>query len=224
MKKAIVLLSGGLDSATTLYIARDKGYKCYSLIFEYNQRHKKEVTQAKSVAKKARSDYKVVKLSFPWQGSALLNKKAKLPSGRNIKNMAKGIPSTYVPVRNTIFLSIGSAWAEAIGADAVFIGANAVDVSGYPDCRPEYFNIFRNVLRKGTRRGVEGRTIKVETPLIDKKKSEIIKIGKRLDVPYHLTWSCYEGGKKPCCRCESCLLRQKGFEEAGAKDPLLSAL
>ena len=221
MKKAIVLLSGGLDSATTLYIALNKGYECYCLIFDYNQRHKKEVLQAEKIAKKASCDYRIVKLDFPWKESALLDKGAKLPSGRNIDEMAKGIPSTYVPARNTIFLSIAAGWAEAVGADAIFIGANAVDFSGYPDCRPDYFELFNELLKRGTKRGVEGEPIKIETPLIHKKKSEIIKIGTQLKVPYELTWSCYEGEEAPCLKCESCILRKKGFEEARSKDPIM---
>ena len=220
MKEAIVLLSGGIDSTTTLYIALDRGYRCHCLIFDYNQRHRKEILQAKKIAKKARCDYKVIKLSLPWQGSSLLDKDAKLPSGRSTEEMAKDIPSTYVPSRNTIFLSIASGWAEAIVADTVFIGANAVDFSGYPDCRPAYFKPFNELLKEGTRIGVEGKPIRIETPLIDKKKGEVIKIGTKLMAPYELTWSCYEGKKKPCLKCDSCLLRKKGFEDAGLKDPL----
>jgi len=220
MKEAIVLLSGGLDSATTLYIALDRGYRCYCLVFDYGQRHGKEILKAEKIAEKARCDYKVVKISFPWKGSALLDKDARLPSGRSASEMAKDIPSTYVPARNTIFLSIAAAWAEAVAAEAVFIGANAVDFSGYPDCRPEYFKLLERLLREGTKSGVEGRPIKIETPLIDKKKSEIIRIGAGLMVPYELTWSCYRGGKSPCFKCDSCILRRKGFEEAGLEDPL----
>lgn len=221
MEKAIVLLSGGLDSATTLYIARDKGYRCHCLIFDYNQRHRKEILQAEKIAKKARCDYKIIKLSFPWQGSSLLGKKAQIPADRSIHDMAENIPSTYVPSRNTIFISIAAGWAEAIEADIIFIGANTIDFSGYPDCRPGYFELFNRLLQEGTRSGVEGKPVKIEAPLIDKKKSEIIKIGTRLMVPYELTWSCYEGGRNPCLKCDSCLLRKKGFDEAGLKDPLV---
>jgi len=220
MKKAIVLLSGGLDSATTLYIALDRGYECHCLIFDYGQRHKKEVRRAQRIAKKAGCSHRVIRLSFPWQGSALLDRNARLPVGRSFSEMAKGIPSTYVPARNTIFISMAAGWAEVIGAEAVFIGANALDFSGYPDCRPEYFEEFNKLLRSGTKSGVEGKAIKVEAPLVDKRKSEIVEIGDRLAVPFRLTWSCYEGGKRPCGRCDSCILRKKGFEEAGSKDPL----
>lgn len=224
MKEAVVLLSGGLDSATALYIALDRGYKCHCLIFDYNQRHKKEVLRAKRIAKRARCDYKIVKLSFPWQGSALLDRKTELPSGRDAEDMAGNIPSTYVPARNTIFLSIAAGWAEAILADAIFVGANAVDFSGYPDCRPAYFSVFNELLKEGTRIGAEGKPIKIEAPLIDKKKSDIIKTGTTLMVPYELTWSCYNGRKAPCLTCDSCILRKKGFDEAGLKDPLIEGL
>lgn len=220
MKEAIVLLSGGLDSATTLYIALDRSYKCHCLIFDYNQRHRKEIFQAKRIAKKAKCDYKVIKLSFPWQGSSLLDRKMQIPTDKNLSSISKDVPSTYVPVRNTIFISIAAGWAEAIGVDTIFIGANAIDFSGYPDCRPPYFESVNRLLQDGTKSGVEGRPIRVETPLIDKKKSEIIKIGTRLMVPYELTWSCYEGGERPCLKCDSCLLRKKGFDEANLKDPL----
>jgi 7-cyano-7-deazaguanine synthase len=220
MKEAIVLLSGGLDSTTALYIALDGNYRCHCLIFDYNQRHKKEISQAKKIAKKARCDYKIVRLSFPWQGSALLDKKAKLPTGRNIEDITRNIPTTYVPLRNTIFISIAAGWAEAIGAEVIFIGANAIDFSGYPDCRPTYFQLYNNLLQEGTKSGIEGHPIRIEAPLVDKKKSEIIKIGTRLMVPYELTWSCYKGGSNPCFTCDSCLLRRKGFDEAGLKDPL----
>ncbi|MDD5680464.1 MAG: 7-cyano-7-deazaguanine synthase QueC [Candidatus Omnitrophica bacterium] len=221
MKKAIVLLSGGLDSATTLYAALDMGYNCRCLIFDYGQRHKKEIKHAAKIAKSAGCDYKIIKLPFSWHGSRLLDKKGRLPK-RSIENIGKGIPPTYVPSRNTVFLSVAASMAEATGADAIFIGANAVDYSGYPDCRPEYFKIFETLLKKGTKRGVDGRYIKIMTPLISKTKAEIIKIGNRLKVPYHLTWSCYAGGKIACMECDSCLLRKKGFDEAGIKDPLES--
>ena len=220
MKKAIVLLSGGLDSATTLYIALEKGYRCFCLIIDYGQRHKKEVIQAEKIARRAGCASKVLRLSFPWAGSSLLDKNRRLPSGKGLAGRGEKIPSTYVPARNTIFISLAAAWAETVGAETVFIGANAVDFSGYPDCRPAYFKEFNRLLEAGTKAGAEGRPVKVETPLIDKKKSEIVGIGRRLKVPYELTWSCYEGGKRPCLRCDSCVLRKKGFEEAGLKDPL----
>ena len=221
MKTAIVLLSGGLDSATTLYMAREKGYRCHCLIFDYGQRHNREVRSAVTLAKRAGCDYKVMRLEFPWKGSALLDKKVNLPE-RAAKDIARGgIPSTYVPARNTIFLSMAAGWAEAAGAGAVFIGANALDYSGYPDCRKDFFDAFRLALKKGTKAGRISSGIKIATPLIRMSKAGIIRAGMELSVPYELTWSCYRGGKRPCGKCDSCLLRAKGFKEAGFKDPLI---
>lgn len=220
-KKAIVLLSGGLDSATALFYTQKKGFKVFALIFDYGQRHKKEIRHAIRIARAAGCDYRVVKISFPWQGSALLDKKISLPKNRNLANRrVQKIPPTYVPARNIIFLSFAASFAEAVGADAIFIGANARDYSGYPDCRPEFFQAFKKALKKGSKSGVEGKPPSIETPLISKTKGEIIKLGLSLKVPYRLTWSCYEGGKIPCGECDSCLLRKKGFEEIGIKDPL----
>ena len=216
-KRAVILLSGGLDSATALYYAKSKGYKTYCLIFDYGQRHFKETGQAIKVAQAARSEYKLVKISLPWKGSALLDKNRAVPQNRLISPAA--IPATYVPARNIIFLSFAASYAEAVGARAVFIGANAVDFSGYPDCRPEFFAVFQSALRRGLKAGVEGKPIKILTPLIRMTKSEIIRLGLRLKVPYRLTWSCYLGGRKPCGKCDSCRLRQKGFAEAGRPDP-----
>jgi 7-cyano-7-deazaguanine synthase len=156
---------------------------------------------------------------MPWKGSSLLDKRIKLPI--TDYRLPIAIPSTYVPARNTIFLSFGLSFAEAVGAGSVFIGANALDYSGYPDCRPAYFHAFRRLARVATKSGVEHKKIAIVVPLLYLKKSQIIKWGKRLNVPYHLTWSCYRGGKKPCGRCDSCLLRVKGFKEAGMTDPLL---
>jgi 7-cyano-7-deazaguanine synthase len=222
MKKAIVLLSGGLDSATTLYWAKRKGFKCLCLIFDYGQRHRRELESARRIAQIAKCDYQIIKFSLPWKGSALLDKKATLSPGT--RHQAPGtnlIPSTYVPARNTIFLSFAVSCAEAIAAQAIFIGANHIDFSGYPDCRPDYYRSFQKVIKSGTRAGTEGRTIRIITPLIDKTKAEIIKLGRRFGVPYELTWSCYQGGTRPCGRCDSCLFREKGFREAGFKDPLI---
>ncbi len=219
MKKAVVILSRGMDSATVLQIALSEGYKADCLIFDYGQRHNKEIGQAVKIAKSAGCDYKIIKLPFSWGGSHLLSKKARLPK-RGIKNIGKGVPPTYVPARNTVFLSVAASMAEAMGADAIFIGANAMDYSGYPDCRPGYFKAFKTLLKEGTKRGVSGRHIKIITPLISKTKAGIIKIGSRLKVPYHLTWSCYAGGKVACMECDSCRLRKKGFDEVGIRDPL----
>ncbi|MFC1576501.1 7-cyano-7-deazaguanine synthase QueC [Candidatus Omnitrophota bacterium] len=217
-KKAIVLLSGGIDSATTLYIARKKGFTPLALIFDYGQRHKKEIFLAKRLAKKARTPYKIIKLPFPGKASSLLDKGDPVPTGRSFKEIKKGIPSTYVPARNLIFLSIATSLAESIRASAIFIGAHRQDYSGYPDCRKEFFNKFKSVIASGTR---DGKRIKIYTPLIDKRKKEIIKKGLDLKVPFRLTWSCYKGGKKPCGSCDSCLFRARAFRELGIKDPAL---
>jgi len=217
-RKAVVLLSGGLDSATTLYWAQNQGFLTYGLIFDYGQRHSKEVRQAKKIAQVSGTPFHVLRISLPWQGSSLLNKKISLPQGRKI--VPEEIPSTYVPGRNIIFLSFAVSYAEALGAEAVFIGANAVDYSGYPDCRPDFFKMYQNAINKGTKTGAKGKSIKVHTPLIKKTKAQIIRMGMKLSTPYYLTWSCYKGGKKPCGKCDSCVLRQKGFKEAGIKDPL----
>ena len=154
----------------------------------------------------------MVKIQLPWQGSALLDKRIKLPRHRRI--VPNRIPSTYVPARNIIFLSFAVSYAEVIGARAVFIGANAIDYSGYPDCRPEFFNAFKKVIKKGLKTGVEGKTIDICAPLLYKSKAQIVKLGKKLNVPFALTWSCYQGGRAPCEICDSCRLRAKGFEEA----------
>lgn len=217
MRKAVILLSGGLDSTTILYYAKKKGFDVHCLIFDYGQRHRKEIDKAKTIARRAQCAYRIMNITLPWQGSSLLDRKIQLPQRRRIS--AKETPSTYVPARNIIFLSFAASFAEAIKAKAVFIGANAIDYSGYPDCRPEFFKAYRKMLTKGLKTGTEGRTIRIYTPLIRKTKAQIIKMGLTLKVPYHLTWSCYRGGKRPCGKCDSCLLRKKGFETINVEDP-----
>jgi 7-cyano-7-deazaguanine synthase len=213
--KAVVLLSGGLDSAVTLYTAKSKGLECFCLIFDYGQRHKKEIRAAKKVAVAAGCKYEVIKIALPWKGSALLDKKINIPG-----KISKGgkIPATYVPARNIIFLSFALSYAEALNARAIFIGAHAQDYSGYPDCRPEFYRAFDKVAAVGTKSGVEKRKIKIETPLINDTKAGIIRRGAKLNVPFRLTWSCYRGGRAPCGKCDSCHYRAKGFKEAGINE------
>ncbi len=218
-KKAVVLLSGGLDSATVLYWAVRKGFSCSCLIFDYGQRHKREIYSAKNIAKSLDCDCRIIKFVLPWKGSSLLDKSYQLLV--TSYQLPVNIPSTYVPARNTIFLSFAVSFAEATNAEAIFIGANQIDFSGYPDCRAKYYRRFQEVIKEGTRAGSEGKKIKIFTPLINKTKAQIIKLGTRLKVPYGLTWSCYKGGKKPCRKCESCVFREKGFRNASIIDPLL---
>ena len=206
-----MLFSGGIDSATCLYLAKKKGLKAYCLIFDYGQRHIRELKSAKKIANQAKSEYIVCKISFPWKASSLLDKKLKIPK------KGKGIPSTYVAARNIIFLSFALSYAEAIGATSIFIGANTRDYSGYPDCRPRFYQAFKRVAKTG----VKHNKIQIQIPLLYKTKSQIVKLGKRLNVPYNLSWSCYRGGKTPCGECDSCRFRAKGFDGAGYEDPLL---
>ncbi|MDD5259570.1 MAG: 7-cyano-7-deazaguanine synthase QueC [bacterium] len=220
-KTAVVLLSGGLDSATCLYWAKKQGFDCHCLIFDYGQRHKKEIQQAVKIAKINKSPFQVVKIFFPWKGSSLLDKSLTVPVATAVRRPPSAIPSTYVPARNTIFLSFALSFAEAIGARAIVIGANALDYSGYPDCRPGYFQAMQKMANLATKAGIEGKKIKILTPLLHKTKAQIIKLGTKLKVPYQLTWSCYRGGAKPCVICDSCILRAKGFREAKIADPAI---
>ncbi len=218
-KTGVVLLSGGLDSAVTLYFAKSKGFTCNCLIFDYGQRHRREVDSAKKIAKAAFCSYRVLKINFPWKGSSLLDKTIRVrtsPSRKGLK-VAK-IPSTYVPARNIIFLSFAVSYAEAIKAKVIFIGAHSQDYPGYPDCRAGFFKAFKKVIDTGTKSGIEKQGLKLSTPLINKKKSQIIKLGSSLGVPFGLTWSCYEGKNKPCGKCDSCFYRARGFAEAGISD------
>ncbi|MCS7152078.1 MAG: 7-cyano-7-deazaguanine synthase QueC [Endomicrobia bacterium] len=216
-KKCIVLLSGGLDSTTTLYYAVKNGYKPICLIFDYGQRHKKEINSAIKIANLLGLKYFVVKISLPWKGSSLLDKKMRIP--RYVRK--RQIPSTYVPARNIIFLSIATSLAEVYKVQYIFYGANQVDFSGYPDCRKEFIKSFEKMINKGTKVGVKGGKVTVVAPLINMTKSEIVKLAVKLGVPLEYTWSCYRGGRKPCGICPTCKLRYKGFKEAGINDPLL---
>lgn len=222
-KKAVVLLSGGLDSEVTLYIAKQKGFHCHCLIFDYGQRHRREIESAKRIAQRANCKWQIIKIDLPWKGSSVLDLDKRIIITQRAKRAkrANDIPDTYVPGRNIIFLSFALSCAETIKAKAIFIGAHIQDYSGYPDCRPAFYRAFSKVMACGTKTGVEKKEIKIRTPLIRKTKAEIIRLGERLGVPFALTWSCYWGGKRPCGKCDSCYFRAKGFKEAGLKDPLL---
>lgn len=220
--KAVVLLSGGLDSTTALYAARRDGYEPVCLSIHYGQLHERELASAKKIAASLRLEHWIVPISLPWGGSALTDSQITLPKGRNEKEMSGEIPVTYVPARNSIFLSLAASLAETKGAEAIYFGANALDCSGYPDCRPEFIEAFEEMILRGTKAGVqEGRTLRVAAPLLRLSKAEIVCLGRELGVPFELTWSCYEGKELPCGECDSCLLRAKGFREAGVEDPLL---
>lgn len=215
-KRCVVLLSGGLDSTTTLYLAKARGYEPFCLIFDYGQRHKKEIVQAKKICRRAGCAYAQVRIALPWKGSSLLDRAMKIPqrTASGGAAAASTIPSTYVPARNIIFLSFALSAAEALKAGDIFIGANAVDYSGYPDCRPSFYRAFGRVIRTGTKSGVEGNAVRVRTPLIRMSKAQIIRKARALGAPLELTWSCYAGGKTPCGICDSCRIRAKGFREA----------
>lgn len=221
-EKCVCLLSGGLDSATATAIAKSKGYQIYALSFNYGQRHQRELEAAARVAASLHAE-KHVTVEFSlrdWGGSALTDD-IDIPQGRSEQEMNQGIPVTYVPARNTIFLSFALGWAEVIGATHIFIGVNQLDYSGYPDCRQEFLEAFQQMANLATKAGVEGQRFRIEAPLVHMAKAEIIREGYRLGVDYSLTWSCYQGGEKPCGVCDSCILRAKGFQEAGIPDPLL---
>ena len=217
MKKAVVLLSGGMDSAVTLYMAK-QSYECHVLIFDYGQKASREITCAERIAAEAGCPYRVMKIDLPWKGSALLDRASEIPEGRI--SGGGSIPGTYVPARNIIFLSFAVSCAEAVGAEAVFIGAHQLDFSNYPDCRGSFFESFREAVKNGTKSGSEGRPVRIETPVLNSTKKEIVAAGARLGVPFEHTWSCYKEGEEPCGACESCLLRSKAFYEAGIADPL----
>lgn len=223
---AVVLLSGGLDSATAGAMAREQGYAIYALTLSYGQTHAIETRAAKEVARFLGAErHLFMDLDLRKIGGSALLGTTPVPKGRDLKTISSEIPSTYVPARNTIFLSYALAWAEVLGALDLFIGVNAVDYSGYPDCRPEYIAAFETMANLATKMGVEGQgRLKIHAPLIRLTKGEIIRNGLALGLDYGLTWSCYspDPQDRPCRHCDSCILRAKGFEEAGVQDPLLS--
>ena len=223
-RKAIVLLSGGLDSTTVLAIAQSEGFECHAISFQYGQRHKVELDRAREIARRMGvARHVVVDFDLRRFGGSALTSHAPIPKDRSIAAMADGIPVTYVPARNTIFLSFALAWAETLGASDIFLGVNALDYSGYPDCRPEFIEAYERMANLATKAGVEGKQdLKIHTPLIQMTKAQIIKRGLELGVDYAITSSCYDPGMggEPCGACDSCLLRAKGFAEAGVRDPL----
>ncbi|HEU5139679.1 MAG TPA: 7-cyano-7-deazaguanine synthase QueC [Bacillales bacterium] len=222
-KRAVIVLSGGLDSTTCMGIANEKGYDLYPITFSYGQRHDREVEHAKKVAEYYEvKEHRIVDIGFFNQigGSALTDDSLTVPTD----GVEDEIPATYVPARNLIFLSLASAYAEVIEAQAVIIGVSAVDYSGYPDCRPEFIESMEQTVNLATKTGVTGESIQIQPPLIDMTKKETVEEGLRLNVPYHLTTSCYKGDEAACGVCDSCRLRIKGFKEAGAKDPIPYAI
>ncbi len=220
--KAVVLLSGGLDSSTVLYQAKADGCEVYGMSFDYQQRHRRELSSAAAIAKAAGVvEHQVVTFDLRlWGGSALTDDRLDLPRDRSMDEMSQQIPITYVPARNTIFLSFALGYAEAIAAQRVYIGVNALDYSGYPDCRPDYIQAMQDVFRLGTKQGREGEAIAIVAPLINLRKTEIIQLGNQLGVPWEQTWSCYGGGDRACGVCDSCQLRLAAFAELGLSDPL----
>ena len=223
MKHAIVLLSGGLDSATTLAIARSWGYENYALSFDYGQRHRRELEAAKKIAKSlGAKKHLLVEIDNQIFADSALTGDVDVPKSRSDKEIGTGIPVTYVPARNTIFLAHALAWAETISAGHIFIGANAIDYSGYPDCRPEFIALFETLANIGTKAGVEGARLQIHAPLIKMSKADIVRKAVELDVDLSLTHSCYDPSPngRACGQCDSCQLRQKGFRDAGVKDPI----
>ena len=226
-KRAVILLSGGLDSATVLAVAKSEGYSPYALSFSYGQRHVWELEAARRVAASIGvAEHRIAAIDLRAFGGSALTADIAVPKGRTTHEMAQGIPVTYVPARNTVFLAFALAWAEVLGASDIFLGVNALDYSGYPDCRPEFIVAFEKMANLATKAGVEGRlSLKIHTPLIALSKAEIIRLGFKLGVDYGLTSSCYDPSPTgvPCGQCDSCLLRQKGFRENGIEDPLLKS-
>jgi 7-cyano-7-deazaguanine synthase len=222
-KRAVCLLSGGLDSAVALAIARYHGYDIFALSLSYKQRHIKELLCAKKLVRFLKAkEHKILDLDLTVFGGSALTSRIAVPTGKTIAQIKKSteIPTTYVPARNTIFLSLALAYAEVVNADAIFLGVNAVDYSHYPDCRPEFIKKFQELAAIATKRGVDGKKIKIFAPLLKMSKAEIIKKGHELKVPFEFTWSCYQGKPKACGKCESCVLRLNGFKNAYLKDPI----
>jgi 7-cyano-7-deazaguanine synthase len=223
MADAVVLLSGGLDSATTLAVARADGFTLNALSFQYGQRHAVELDAARKIAAQFRvARHVILPIDLRPIGGSALTSALPVPKDRPVEEMSRGIPITYVPARNTIFLSFALAWAEVLGASDIFIGVNALDYSGYPDCRPEYVAAFERLANLATKAGVEGRAWKIHTPLIQLSKADIIRRGLELGVDFGLTRSCYDPSQdgRACGRCDACLLRLKGFAEVGVSDPI----
>ncbi len=226
-KRAVVLLSGGLDSATVLAMAKAEGYELFALSFSYGQRHARELEAARRVAASIGVvQHRIAQFDLRAFGGSALTADIEVPKGRALEEMAHGIPITYVPARNTIFLAFALAWAEVLGASDIFLGVNALDYSGYPDCRPEFIAAFEKMANLATKAGVEGRQqLRIHTPLIAMTKAQIVAKGRELGVDYGLTFSCYDPGPAgaPCGQCDSCLLREKGFRENGIEDPVRKA-
>jgi 7-cyano-7-deazaguanine synthase len=226
-RRAVVLLSGGLDSATAFAVARADGFACYALSFDYGQRHGRELDSARRLATAlGAKEHLVLRLDLRAIGGSALTADVPVPKGRSHEAIGSGIPVTYVPARNTIFLSHALAWAEVLESQDIFLGVNALDYSGYPDCRPEYIEAFERMATLATKAGVEGRSrLTIHTPLIRLSKAQIVQRGSELGVDFGLTWSCYEPQPdgRACGLCDSCLLRHKGFAEAGLRDPVPAA-
>lgn len=222
---AVVLVSGGVDSATALAVARRDGFECHALSFDYGQRHRVELDAAAAVARSLGArEHRIAGIDLRAFGGSALTGDIDVPKDRPADTPAGEIPVTYVPARNTIFLSVALGWAEVLGAADIFIGVNAIDYSGYPDCRPEYVKAFEAMANLATKLGVEGRRIRIRTPLIDLTKAGIIELGTELGVDYGLTFSCYDptpGTARPCGHCDSCLIRAEGFKAAGVPDPAI---
>ena len=223
-KKAVCLLSGGLDSSTCLGVARREGFECYALSFDYGQRHRVELEASARVARHFEArEHRIAQVDLRAFGGSALTAEIEVPKHRSSAEMGRGIPITYVPARNTIFLAYALAWAEVLESSDIFIGVNSIDYSGYPDCRAEYIAAFERMANLATKAGVEGRThLRIHTPLAQLNKTEIVRLGAEMGVDFSLTHSCYDPDRegRPCGQCDSCLLRRKGFEAAGIPDPL----